>query len=201
MIHFWLKIITDNESKLNSNMYKVLFHMYRNNIYKSPWLKCIQEILISCGLINVWERQLEFPFNVKWVKSTVKQKLKDLFVNKWYCEMQKSNSCILYKEIKTVFCQEKYFSQLPQYLSICFCKFRRSNFQLPIVKGRYNNIPIHHRYCEICEENQIGDEYHILLECKNEQIVRLRKMYLPFYYQSFSNIYKFVSLFRSSFSK
>ena len=73
-------------------------------------------------------------------------------------------------------------------LYLFFCKFRISNFQLPVVKGRYNNIPRHHQYCEICEENQLGDEYHILLECKNEQIEK----------KPFKVLVIFVSLFQAS---
>ena len=35
--------------------------------------------------------------------------------------------------------------------------------------------------CTICNEN-IGDEFHILFRCKNQNIITLREFFLPIYY-------------------
>jgi hypothetical protein len=40
-------------------------------------------------------------------------------------------------------------------------------FVLYIGKGRWSNIPRENRYCEFCQKNQIGDEYHYIFECTN----------------------------------
>jgi hypothetical protein len=33
--------------------------------------------------------------------------------------------------------------------------------------GRWSNIPRENRHCELCQKNQIGDEYHYIFECTN----------------------------------
>ena len=91
-----------------------------------------------------------------------------------------------------------YLHQIPGNMSLILCKFRLSNFKLPIVRGRYNNIPRNQRFCDFCDENLLGDEFHILLECTNEQIKYLRSKHLPKYYQRNSNMYKFIQLFEQS---
>ena len=39
------------------------------------------------------------------------------------------------------------------------------NTKLPIERGRYNNVRREQRYCELCNHNIIGDEFHFILEC------------------------------------
>jgi hypothetical protein len=62
-------------------------------------------------------------------------------------------------------------------------KFRTSNLHLPIETGRWYNIPREERICHLCKET-IGDEYHFLLVCKNENTITLRNKYLPNYYRT-----------------
>jgi hypothetical protein len=40
----------------------------------------------------------------------------------------------------------------------------------------------------------IGDEYHFLLVCKNDNIITLRNKYLPNYYRAYPNHAKFEGL-------
>ena len=42
----------------------------------------------------------------------------------------------------------------------------RSNHQLRIETGRYENIPRKERICHFCTSNKIEDENHLLLDCK-----------------------------------
>ena len=44
-------------------------------------------------------------------------------------------------------------------------KFRICNTELPIEKGRYQNLPRYLRYCCLCNKQIVGDENHLLLEC------------------------------------
>jgi hypothetical protein len=68
---------------------------------------------------------------------------------------------------KTDFKFEEYFNILDEQNSLLLCKFRTTNHKLPIEKGRWSNIPRENRYCELCQKNQIGDEYHYIFECTN----------------------------------
>ena len=46
-----------------------------------------------------------------------------------------------------------------------FAQFRCGILPLKVETGRYNNIPIEHRLCELCESNSIENEMHFLLHC------------------------------------
>ena len=72
-----------------------------------------------------------------------------------------------------------------------------ANYQLK--KVRYNNVERHHRFCEICNLETVGDEYHYLFECNNEELVELRKRCVSNYYRVRPNMYTFIE-FMSSFS-
>ena len=80
---------------------------------------------------------------------------------------------------------------LPKKHYIPLCKFRSGNHRLPIEIGRWENIPINERICNLCNKD-IGDEFHYLFNCEvfNEEI----KVYLkPFFYKR-PNILKFREL-------
>ena len=62
-------------------------------------------------------------------------------------------------------------------------KFRVSDHDLFIEKGRYLKIPREDRKCKIC--NIIDDEYHFFLNCKINQ--EIRKGFLNYFNTLFTN--------------
>ena len=66
-------------------------------------------------------------------------------------------------------------------VSNAICQFRTANNRLPIVIGRYQSIPHHQRLCTVCDNQQVGDEYHLLVECFNPTVVKARHLYQPEY--------------------
>ncbi len=77
---------------------------------------------------------------------------------------------------------------------IYITKFRTGNNELPVIVGRHRQISWEERYCTKCNERQIRDEFHVLLQCQNQDIVQLRYMYVPEYYILRPNHFKFVEL-------
>ena len=74
-------------------------------------------------------------------------------------------------------------------------RFRLSNHNLPIETGRWKNVTIQNRICPLCNNFDIGDEFHYIFTCtffKNE-----RNRFLPSFCQSKPNIYKLLKLFNS----
>jgi hypothetical protein len=47
-----------------------------------------------------------------------------------------------------------------------FTKFRVSDHSLEIESGRNKNITREERICKNCNLNEIGDEYHFFLKCR-----------------------------------
>jgi hypothetical protein len=55
---------------------------------------------------------------------------------------------------------------------LTLCKFRTTNHKLPIEHGRWNNIPRENRKCNLCNLEEIGDEFHYILNCMSAGIDR-----------------------------
>ena len=53
MIMFWANISQDTEkTKISNLMYKLLYKLNRESVYKSPWLDCVETILEDCGYMG-----------------------------------------------------------------------------------------------------------------------------------------------------
>ena len=54
--------------------------------------------------------------------------------------------------------------------------------QLPIEIGRWNNIWGEERKCNLCNTNDLGDEFHYMFSCDQIDIKTMRKKCLHVYY-------------------
>ena len=114
--------------------------------------------------------------NAVYISKSIQITLNDQFIQTWQNQVQNSAKCsTLYKHVKHVFGVEEYLIRLPDNLRISLCKLRTSNHKLPIETGRYMNINKQDRICTMCNNNDIGDEYHLVMECKNHKVVQIRK--------------------------
>ena len=52
------------------------------------------------------------------------------------------------------------------------CKLRISAHTLQIERGRYNNIKVTDRKCPVCQDQEVEDEVHFLLQCKCYSSIR-----------------------------
>ena len=117
--------------------------------------------------------------SVNAIKSFVNRTLKDQFIQKWHRSVSDSDICSLYKTIKTTLSIEQYLLCMPLKSRKLLSKIRLSNHKLPVEKGRYSGIPHHERYCNICNPDRLGDEFHILFECTNRVVMEARSKFLP----------------------
>ena len=193
MITFWGKLVETQNSKLSSLVYKIVFSMYNHSNFNSDWIGSIRNILIECGLPYIWDSQE--VFSIKWLKSFVKQKLKDIFINEWTSKVNESTH---YKLFKTTFKFETYFKKLTDKESKLLLKFRTRNHRLPVEVGRWNKIELRERKCVFCK-NDIGDEYHYILICPYLKLSR--KQYINPYYFKRPNTIKFFQLMNSGSKK
>ena len=93
---------------------------------------------------------------------------------------------------------EDYLIHLPIALRRALCNLRTNNSRIPKVVGRFTNIPREQRYCHLCtSEELIGDEYHLLLECKNLQIVNFRNKYISNTFTRNPSMQKWINLLNS----
>jgi hypothetical protein len=59
------------------------------------------------------------------------------------------------------------------------CRFRTANHKLPIEIGRWNYTNRNNRICTHCNKNELGDEFHYILDCPFFE--QDRNIYIPIY--------------------
>ena len=195
MIGYWCRLMLGKESKTCYIMYQCLLQLDRSGIYTSPWIKCIKNICNECGMSGMWLLQ-EVP-NTIWVKKAVEQRLKDQWIATWLNNLETKAICCNYKIVKMDYGVESYLTKMSKTDRITISKFRVCNNRLPVNVGRYEGINREDRVCTKCNAGAVGDEYHIILECTNEEIVRARHMYLKNYYINWPSRYKYSLLMQS----
>lgn len=190
MINYWVRLLKGKISKLSYNMY--LFILHSNHVY-SKWIYHIQSILNSIGRPDIWFRQSDqIPSTLG---KLVKQILQDQHLQTWNSQLDTSSKARNYSLFKVDICCEKYISILSGSMLFTMLKFRTANHKLPVEVGRWNNTELTDRKCNLCQLNDIGDEFHYLLVCpffNNE-----RKLYVSQYYYRSPNIIKFKELLQT----
>ncbi len=83
------------------------------------------------------------------------------------------------------------------------CKFRTNNTCLPKVTGKFKKTKVerHKRFCTLCNENKLGDEFHILFECTNEKVELNRLKYVSVFYLKRHSMLQYINLIRSENNK
>ena len=196
ILNYWLRLINGKQSKLSFIMYQCLLKMHDENRFRSPWIKYVKSLLDNSGMSGIWHDQN--GSNPLWVKLAFERNIKDQWITEWNAKLLNKSSCHSYVSYKDMFVLQSYLVRLSEQERISLCRFRTGNHRLPIVTGRYNSTPRENRYCTKCSENDLGDEYHVLLVCKNQEIVRLRNQFIPMYYRCAPNQFKFVQLLQDS---
>ena len=112
-------------------------------------------------------------------------------------ELVNNNSvCVTYKFLTLSKRMQNYIVNLPKPYIYSFLKFKCANHYMPIVAGRYSQTPIDKRKCILCNMEQIGDEYHYLLNCP--YFCEYRIKYLKLYYHTQPSVWKMTQLFEST---
>ena len=96
---------------------------------------------------------------------------------------------------KDYFGMEVYFDILDNKNVVELCRFRTANHKLPIEIGRWNNTNRNSRICTHCHKNELGDEFHYILDCPFFE--QDRNIYIPKYYYSRPNVLKYKLLLSS----
>ena len=121
-----------------------------------------------------------------------------MYRQEWQGIISSKTSCILYRSFKQDLKCENYLLLLDNNDRINICKFRCRNTKTPVVTLSYvnRNIPYDDRLCQICNMNEIGDEFHYLFICPTFH--PHRNNYLNNYYITNPNMIKFSQLLQSN---
>lgn len=110
-------------------------------------------------------------------------------------DIETSSRCRLYKEIKINYDMEWYLKcNVKRDIRTCFTKLRLCSHRFMIERGRWVKPKIEYseRLCNLCNDRDIQDEYHIILKCDNFNT--LRKKFIDKYYYNKPSMFKFQQL-------
>ncbi len=191
MIKFWAKTLSGKQEKLPAVLYKLVFRQYGSDVV---WHKYIKQILDDCGMSFIWNAQT--VENINWLHANVKQTLIDQFRQFWISDIQNSSKSLNYRIFKNDLKIEHYFKLLDDKNVYTLCRFRTLNHKLPIEAGRWQNIERDDRKCHLCNNSELGDEYHYIFTCSffNND----RKKFINNYFRNRPNILKFHDLMNST---
>ena len=200
MIGFWVNLVTSKQEKISYKLFHMCSILFLSGLLICPWLQEIKNILEECGMPFVF-----YQFQIlekKWLKNSflpkIKITLRDQTIQNWAAKLNSEDSTkfLFYKEYGSKFGLKNYFSILPQDLWIPMCKFRTTNHKLPVevYSWSYFNKERKERICNLCNLEDIGDEYHYVLKCPIFD--DLRKLYIPKYFYVKPSVYKFIELMK-----
>lgn len=165
MLNYWFKLVTGKTNKLACLMYRLIRKLDKDKAYTSNWLQHIKVILNQANLYNVWIGQDNCNMDIKKFKCVAKCRLKECFTTRWQNDIDTCKKNTFYKYTKLGLNCEKYILTLTPLLRVPLCRFRLSNHNLPIEKGRHMGLTREDRKCLKCTTGDIGDEFHYLFVC------------------------------------
>ena len=160
------------------------------------WAKKVKTLLDTYGFSYVWHDP--FSIDIFNFHRVFKQRIIDVFFQSWHNSISTSPSLHSYQYFKSMICYENYLDFVPKKFRISLTQLRLSAHSLRIEAGRYGNhrLERNQRTCQVCNSNDIEDEYHFVIICP--AYVTLRKRYIKPFYLLRPSVCKFVELLSSS---
>ena len=199
IVSYWSKLLLpENLGTLATGIYLATkshfgFSNINNKSRYFKWMYEIKSILNSTGFSGIWNSQ--DLINRKWFIKAINQKLRDSFLSEWY---QKVDTDLNYRLFKHRFEFEQYLLMIPEQYRWYFISFRTRNHRLPVETGRWQNIELQERKCNLCS-NAVGDEFHYMLMC--DKLKEQRQNFLKACFYKRPNTLKYDSLMTSKNTK
>jgi hypothetical protein len=92
--------------KLSGKIYSLLFKLFISDNRDIPWMNYIKSIFDETGFSNIWDGQKYI--NPEFLKVTIKQRLQDQYIQKWFSDINNSSRGEYYSKFKTEFKLENY---------------------------------------------------------------------------------------------
>ena len=125
-----------------------------------------KELLVEMGCTELYENNYVSLIDQKRVICKMKERYQTSFMTSCMQDLGTFPILRTYVQFKTEFEMEEYLLVVKDYkIRKCISKFRLSNHNLMIEKGRHMKpkVPIEVRVCNLC--NVIEDELHFLMVC------------------------------------
>ena len=173
IMKYWVRLLsTKNEYAQNTHLSNL--QQWKNN--KTSWIKIVDYLLIYTDMkqnINLGLIISKPNLFIKEFENKILLRYRNFW--KYHTSSKRETKLNFYFKVKKNNYFEKYLDTLKKESREIVSKFRLSNHFLPIEKLRYQKIPREERICPICDINEVGDEMHYLLKCKNKNMKLIRE--------------------------
>ena len=175
MVKYWTRLLSTENILLQEAHIDNINRMERS---KPCWIKTVMFILKTCGYHQLDINDILGKENT--FHKEISKKLTELYQANWKTETQNmaSGKMAFYTQVKKNFQFETYLDQIPRHERKAITKLRLSCHSLPIERMRYQKIQRNERICTVCKENEVGDEWHYLMRCKQQNINDRRKEFI-----------------------
>ena len=184
---YWIRLTRCDPKAL---VYKALLQSTNDaDTNTKSWGACVKHIFTHFHGTHLWNN-LGTPSNPKKATTIFENHCKDVYLEHWRREISRPDSKLrTYSKFKHEYKLENYVLHLTRTQRKMFAKTRISNHRLPIELGRYTcpKTAIAERVCTKCSLQNLGDEYHCVLECPYYDPIRTKCLNQL---QEFANIEK-----------
>jgi len=198
IVKYWLKILSLNENNPVKIVYKLLLKDIEENVNRTNWASLLKSMLEKCGFGDAWLHQC--TLNEDRLLSQFSQRVQDMYLQQRHDTIHNVSDNRLYKYLSPPMEGARYlFDVNERYIRTAISKLRLGSHNFMIERGKWHcpKLEIQSRTCEAC--NRIEDEYHILLECKRFDILRIK--YVPKILIQNPSMYKFLNFINNAEGK
>ena len=198
IITFWVNLLTGRQDKLSYKIYRVCLALYNRGLIIFKWMDNVVQILNENGYSSIFRDQLlldsKYLQNIflPKLKLTVRDQARQVLLGK----LNEGDSFYYYKDLITFHGLQNYLYKMPPDIWIPLIKIRTRNHKLPVELQSWNILfkPRNERYCNVCNLNEVGDEFHFIARCPI--FLEDRQKYIPSILQD-NSIRNFISILKS----
>ena len=190
LIKYWLKLLQMPNERLPKICYNLQCKWLEAKPRTNCWAKDVKDTLLAQGFGYAWYNQ--GVGNIALFLRNFKERNRDIDISCLFNDIHNMDRLRTYKILKTNFGCERYLKEISisSYKQV-LVKFRGGLLDLRANSGRFENISLEYRTCNLCNM-EVETEYHFLFICSHYH--SLRNQYLPTYFFNYPSEMKFKHL-------
>ena len=142
------------------------------------WFKIVKFLLKMTGIDSPIENEKAANIMIKSFDSGIKK----MYQNWWIERLSsvENRKLAFFSQYKKTFKFEQYLDMIPRHVRKYTTQLRTSSHAFPIETLRYTKpkTEAHERKCNICNNDEVGDELHYLTRCSNTNFTVTRDNFL-----------------------
>lgn len=193
-VKYWAKLVNMPSTRYPRKCYDMLYAVEQSGIRsKRTWVAEVKDLLCLCNLSEIWDSQN--VDDIDELMGMFSSRFKTHLFHDWKSDVCTLSKLDTYREFKNTITPEKYIFEVKIYAHrIALSRFRCSAHCLRIELDR-GKLQRDQRICQLCNTNQIENEYHFLLICPFFR--EFRELYLPYHVYNQPSFSKFINVMKS----